>query len=186
MNEALNVIHSRRSIRRFKPQQISASELQEILDAALCAPSAMNRQQWHFTVIQNGGLLARMVETIRENLLKSGNEFAVKMASAPNYDTFYGAPTVILISGDDRAQNVDFDCATAAENIALAAESLGIGSCVITSSGFLFGSEKGHAFSEELGIPDGYRHSCTVALGYKDGDSPAMPARNPNVLNFVR
>jgi len=127
-----------------------------------------------------------MVATIKENILQSGIDFLANMVNNPGYHTFYHAPTVIMISADQNAQLAPIDCGAAAQNITLAAESLGIGSCLMTSPGFLFASEKGNAFKKELGIPEGYNHVCTVALGYKAGESPAAPPRNREVINYVK
>jgi nitroreductase len=186
MNETIKVINSRRSIRRYKAEQIKDTELQEILNSALYAPNAVNQQKWHFTVIQNKDMLSRMVGIIKENIINSQNEFLSKRASDPGYNTFYNAPTVIMISGDEKAMQIQIDCGLAAENIALAAESLNIGSCIITSSGFLFMSQKGMDLKKELGIPEGYNHICTIALGYKDSENPASPPRNRDVINYIK
>lgn len=186
MNETLRVISTRRSIRKYKEEQIKDTELQEILNSALYAPNAVNQQKWHFTVIQNKDMLGRMVNIIKENIISSQNEFLSKRASEPGYSTFYNAPTVILISGDEKAMQIQIDCGLAAENIVLSAESLNIGSCIIASSGFLFMSQKGIDLKKELGIPDGYNHICTIALGYKDGENPATPPRNKEVINYIK
>ena len=186
MNETLEVIMGRRSVRQYRPEQVTEEELQQILDAALHAPTARNQQKWHFTVVQDRGMLARMVGIIRQNVMDSGIDFFIERASDPDYNTFYGAPTAILISGDDGAPLVKIDCAAAAENIALAAESLGIGSCVMASPGFLFASGEGNELRGELGIPRGYSHVCTVALGYMDGEKPPAPPRDRDVINYVR
>lgn len=186
MNETLQVIKSRRSIRNYKADQITEAELQAILESAIYAPSAMNQQKWHFTVIQNEELLDRMVSTIKEKIVNSGNEVMAKRASDPNYHTFYHAPTVILISAAEKAPWIHLDCGLAAQNITLAAEALNIGSCIIASSSLLFASEKANEFIAELGIPEGYNHVCTVALGYINGDHPAAPPRNTDVVNYVK
>jgi nitroreductase len=186
MNEALRVIKNRRSIRQYKEEQISDAQLQEILDAALLAPNAMNMQVWHFTVIQDRGLLERIVGIVKGNLLNSGIEFLAKRASTPGYNTFYSAPTVIMISGSEKAPFIQVDCGAAAQNIALAAESLDIGSCVMTSPAFLFASPEGNDLKEELGIPDGYVHVCTVALGYKGSEHPLAPPRKQDVVNYLK
>jgi nitroreductase len=186
MNEVLKAISNRRSIRQYAEKQIGDAELEEIMDAALLAPNAMNMQAWHFTVIQDGDILERMVGITRENLLNSGIEFLAQRASAPGYHTFYHAPTVIMISGNQKAPFIQIDCGAAALNIALAAESLGIGSCLMTSPAFLFASPQEEEFREELGIPEGYNHVCTVALGYEVGEHPAAPPRNKDVINYVR
>ena len=186
MNATLQVIHHRRSIRKYKSEQIAEDELQAILDAAIMAPSATNQQKWHYTVIQNRPLLETMVQVIKQNILNANFGYLAERAAAPEYDTFYHAPTVILISAQDQARFVQLDCGAAAQNICLAAEALGIGSVIIASSAFLFESEKGNALKRELGVPDGYAHICCVALGYPAAEYPAAPARNRNVINYVR
>ena len=186
MNETMRVIMERRSIRKYKSQQVADSELQQILDAALYAPNAMNQQKWHFTVIQNKDMLDKMVDIIKENIINSGNEFFIKRVSTPGYHTFYNAPAVVFITADESAQWVEIDCGLAAENITLAATALNIGTCVITSAGLLFASEKGNALRKELGIPEGYKFVCSVALGYKDCENPAAPPRNKEVINYVK
>ena len=75
MNETINTIKNRRSIRKFKEEQITDSELQEILDCALHAPNAGNQQEWHFTVIQNKDVLERMERILKENMMNSGVDF---------------------------------------------------------------------------------------------------------------
>ncbi len=78
-----------------------------------------------------------------------------------------------------------FDCAAAAENIMIAAESLGLGSHVMTMTEQIFKSEKGKELKNELGVPEGYEHICIVALGYKDEVPPAKPRRE-DVINYIK
>ncbi len=185
MNETIKVIKGRRSIRKYKEKQIEDSDIQTILDCAIHAPSAMNQQKWHFTVIQNRAMLNRMVDIIKENIMNSGIEFLIGKASEADYNTFYRAPTVVLVTGDENARLIELDCGGTAENIALAARSLNIGSCVMTSSGFLFASEKGNQLKKELGIPKGYKHVCAVSLGYQD-EEPAAPPKDKGVINYIK
>jgi len=185
MSETIRVIKSRRSIRKFKSEQIRDSELQEILECALFAPNARNQQKWHFTVIQNKNVLNRMINILKENMLNSGVEFLAERAKDPNFNPFGGAPTLILITGDKTARFVEIDCAAAAENILIAAESLGLGSHIMTSTELLFASEKGKKLKQELGVPEGYEHICTIALGYKDEVPPAKPRRN-DVIKYIK
>jgi nitroreductase len=56
LNQTLTVIMNRRSVRTYKPAQISDTELQTIMEAAINAPNGMNQQKWHFTVIQDKGM----------------------------------------------------------------------------------------------------------------------------------
>jgi Nitroreductase len=186
MNETLQVIHSRRSIRAYKAEQISAAELQQIMDAAIMAPSAANLQKWHFTVIQNQDLLDRMVGDIVEAFKKTGNKPLIARVSDPAYHTFYHAPTVVIVSGEADYPYAPNDCAAAAENILLAAESLNIGSCWIASVLSLFTSDQGDKHKKELGIPDDYKPICSIALGYKAEENPAIPPREKGVIHYIR
>jgi nitroreductase len=186
MNETIKVIMGRRSIRQYQEKQIGDKEIEAIMEAAIHAPSAMNAQRWYFAVVQNKVLLDRMVDIIKENVMSSGPEMMKQRVSDPKYHTFYHAPTVVMIFADEKHRFGPVDCALAAENIALAAESLGIGSCVMTSPGLLFASEKGNALKKELGVPEGYNFVCAVALGYMSGAKPATPPRNRDVIRYIR
>ncbi|MCS7119656.1 MAG: nitroreductase family protein [Candidatus Bathyarchaeota archaeon] len=185
MNETIRAIKSRRSIRRFRTEQIPDKILDEILECAIHAPNARNQQKWHFTVIQNRSILAQMIDILRGNMLNSGVEFLVDRAKDPSFNPFGCAPTVILITADKSARFVEFDCAAAAENIMISAESLGLGSHVMAITELIFASEKGQRLKRELGIPEGYEHICTISLGYKDENPPPKPRRR-DVINYVK
>jgi nitroreductase len=186
MNEAIKTILKRRSVRQFRKDQIKDSDLKEILNAAIHAPSAQNLQKWHFTVVQDKAMLDRMVEITKTNMRDSKIPFFQERISSPDYNTYYHAPTVILISGDEKHKFIDLDCGLAAQNILLAAESLGISSVIMTSSELLFASKNPAGIKKELGIPEGYRHICVIALGYREGAIPAIPDKNRNVINYIK
>ncbi len=88
MNETLKTIHHRRSIRSYKPEQIRDEELKIILDAGCMAPSAMDQQSWHFTVLQNPEILNRLVETAKKALGRDDS-----------FSPLYGAPSMVLVFG---------------------------------------------------------------------------------------
>ncbi len=185
MNETIKTIKNRRSIRQYKAEQIGDAEIQAIMEAAIHAPSAMNQQKWHFTVIQNPATLAKMAEGVRQSMLKSGVEFLAERAKSTDFNVFYNAPTVVLVTADEKAHFTEFDCGAAAENIAVAAESLNIGSCVIGLSSFLFESDEASEIKKELGIPEGYKFIITIALGSKDANPP-VPPKNKDVINYIK
>lgn len=186
MNETLKAISNRRSTRSYTAEQISNTELNDILDAAIAAPMAVNVPKWHFTVVQDKYMLDRMVGDIIEAVKNSGNKFLIDAVSRPNHHTFYHAPTVIIISGDGGFPYSQYDCSAATENILIAAESLNIGSCWIASFLPLFASEKGEEYKQVLGIPEGYNPICSVALGYKTADNAPASLRKKDVINFVK
>ena len=186
MNETLKTIKNRRAIRQYHSDQLPDLALQEILTAALLAPSAMNKQSWHFTVIQNQTVLNELANTIIENIVSLNNKSLIKMVSAPHYHPFYKAPTLILISGDSSNDFIQIEAGAAAQNMALSAESLAIGSCIMTISSYLFIGDKTEELKDYLGIPKGYKPICCVALGYKAGAIPTVPPRNTEVINFIK
>lgn len=185
MNETLKVISSRRSIRSYKEEQISDIELQEILDAAQQAPIAVNGKK-HFAVIQDKELLDKMVIDIKYAVKNSGNKFLIDVVSRPNHHTFYHAPTVIIVSGENGYPFSSLDCSATAENILIAAESLNIGSCWIGTFLPLFASEKAAEYKEKLGIPDGFNPICSIALGYKAIENQFSAPRKNNIITFVK
>jgi nitroreductase len=185
MNETLRVIQSRRSIRKYKAEPITEAELQAILQAAIYAPSARNQQGWHFTVIRDPATMSRLKDTLKENMLSSGIEFFVERAREPGFVAFHDAPMLIIISADERAGFSPIDCGAAAENIALAAESLNIGTCLMTSSRLLFAADADGELKKALGIPEGYQHVCALTLGYKDCDQPTSAPRREDLVNYI-
>ncbi len=181
--QGLKIIEERRSIRSYEETQISDEELQTILRIAVTSPSAHNKQLYHFSVVQNGELLDEMAEAIRQVML-AGTEEQIAKASKPGYSPLYHAPTIIFISGDLKSGfNVQSDCGIAAGLIMAAASEMGVASCMIGSSVFMFRGENGADLQKRLGIPEGYQAIGAVALGYLKGEKPAEPAhKNPEEL----
>lgn len=180
MNEVLQNIFDRRSVRAFRPEQIKEEELKLILDAALAAPTAINRQARHFTVVQDAALLDRVVEINAKGAAAAG--IPPRKGDGHN---FYHAPTGIFLSHDPKDENKGFNSGIAAQNILLAARSLNIGSVFLGSLGFLFTTEEAGEMRKALCIPDSYEFQCAVALGYPSDGWPEEKEHN-NVVSFVR
>lgn len=186
INETLKTIKQRRSIRSFKDEQITEEELQVVLEAGLYAPNAGD-QAWHFTVIQNREMLDRLNNAAKEAVKKMGIEGLKEIASDDKYNCIYGAPTLIIISGCEQSPvPLEADCAAATENLLLAAESIGIGSCWIYFVIFAFDSPWGAELRKEFGIPEGYRPYYSAAIGYKKEAPADAPERKPNVITYLR
>jgi nitroreductase len=184
-NETLKVIRNRRSIRKYTAEQISDEEVKAIVEAAIYAPTGMNLQGWHFSVVQKPALIAKIRKTMKENILNSGVPGMVERAKAPDFAAFHNAPTILFLSADEKSGVAQIDCGMAAENICLAAESLNIGSCIMTSSAILFVNDAAGELAHEIGFPAGYKHMCAVTLGYK-AEHPTAPERKSGVVNYVK
>jgi nitroreductase len=149
MNQVLETIKSRRSIRQFKPNQLKEADLAAILEAGCYAPSAMNGQSWHFTVVRNQELLDRMSVQVRELIKDIDSPRIKERLKDPNWQAFYRAPAMVVVSGQREAKFHQTDCAAATQNMLLAAASLGIGSCWIGIIAQLLDSPAGEKFARE-------------------------------------
>lgn len=195
MNETMQTILHRRAIRRFDPRQIDEEFLQQILQAGLYAPSAGGKQGVIFAVCQDKEVNERLGKIKRAN----SNPH---MATAKNYvsreqpsiaddpkliNTFYDAPTVItMFAPKNFLFSVD-DCAVAAENMMLAADSLGIGSCYIGQGWTAFADNYGQEILRKWEIRTDYYAVMQLLLGYPKADDkhPVAKARkNDRILRF--
>ena len=185
MNEIINTILSRRSVRSYSDKQIKNEELELILKAGLFAPSAHNQQSWHFTVIQDKAVIDNLSEASKEAMLKLNDEH-LKKYTDKNFHLFYNAPTVIVVSGEKAALAPRVDCSAAIQNMLVAAESLNIGTCWIGLVTPLFQSERAAEFAKLYSIPEGYELFYAVTVGYKaEENQPAAPRRE-NTVNFLK
>lgn len=172
MNKVLEVIKSRRSVRAYTEQQVSAEDLELILDAAAHAPSGMNYQTWHFTAIQDAALLEELNEKIKGAFAKSDEPRLQERGHSQTYCCYYHAPTLVIVSNEPTQWWASMDCACALQNIFLAAKSLGIGSCWINQLGQTCDEPEVRAFLTKLGIPENHRVYGCAALGYAPSDIP--------------
>ena len=188
MNDILKAIYERRTVRDFKPDKISDEELSEILEAGHQAPSAWNRQPWHFTVVQKKSLLDRIVEVARDALHSEFPDQVEEMPwlVAPGFHYFYNAPTVIFISGLMSNENVFGDCAIALMNMVYAAQSLGIQSCVVITALSAFATEAGPGFIKDMEIPEGFKPLYSLVLGHTSKPLPPAAPRKEDFVNYIR
>ena len=186
MNETLKVIRERRTTRKFKAEQIKDTELQAIIEAGLYAPSAHNQQSWNFTVIQNKELIAELNINAKEAAKNFPDITIQKMGNNERFNVFYGAPTVIIVSGQNSAIMPQVDCAAATENMFIAAEALEIGGCWNGIVGLLFNGPKGEEYKKKLNIPEGYSPYYAAVFGYKEVKTTNAPARKENVVQYIK
>ena len=184
MPDIFETIMHRRSIRRFEPKQIEETALQQILQAGLYAPCAGGRQGVIFAVCQDKEVNERLGKIKRANSnprMATAASFVSReqpsIADDPKLtNAFYDAPTVItLFAPKNFLFSVD-DCAVAAENMMLAADALGIGSCYIGQGRTAFAAPYGQAILRQWSIPTDHYAVMQLLLGYaKDGDKHPAP-----------
>jgi nitroreductase len=177
MNEVMHVIKARRSIRSYQPQQIKNEELKTILEAGVFAPSSQNTQPWFFSVCQNPALIEKVNDWIIDeaNYVKD-NPKAREIAATRNASLFRKAPTLIIVSGDRSNPLVVENCSCAAQNMMLAAESIGLGTCWISYVAFLANREVNlPKYRAELRIPAGYAPLFGITVGYESAGTREPP-----------
>lgn len=186
MNQTLEVIKRRQSVRKFKKEQVENEKIEAIIEAGSYAPSAHGAQSWHFSVIQDQELLAEMNIKIKEIAKESPVEAIRNMANSKTLNIFYNAPTVVLISGDDSKLMPEMGCILASQNILLAAESLEIGGCWNGFIGNLFEGEEAEAYKKILKVPEGYTPYHGILLGYPESTPKEPKARKEDILSYIR
>ena len=165
MNETLTTLNTRRSIRRYRPEQVRPETLDAILEAGTYAPSAMGKQSAVMAVVQDPETIALLS---RLNAEIQGN---------PGTDPFYGAPTVVVVLGDGEKLNWLQDGSLVMGNLMTAAAALGLGSCWINRAMELFDRPEGKELLKKWGLPETYRGVGNCILGYVEGDLPAPKPR---------
>lgn len=186
MNEVIQNILNRRSVRLYKEGQVKEDDLDLILKAGYNAPSGCNMQPWHFTVIQDKGLINTLSIESKKEFANSEVEMFRKMAENPEYNIFYKAPTIIVVSGEKTAHTALIDCSAATQNMLLAAESIGVGTCWIGLVTYLFKSKRAKEFINLLEIPKNYEPFYALTLGYKKYEDAKPPKRRENIINYLR
>lgn len=175
MNEIIKAIADRRSHRAYSPAPIAEEKLNQVLEAGLRSPSAMNKQPWHISVVKNRQLLKDVNEAARETLLTLPEAQRSRRFLDPDYDRFYGAPAVRFISQPEDPFS-GIDAGIIVYGMALAAHSLGLGSVVLGLPRLAFLGDKAQGLKRALGFPEGHQFAIALALGettdFKEGGVP--------------
>ena len=185
-NPALDNIYDRRSVRSYRDDRVPNEIIGEIMRAGTFAPTAMNQQPWRFVVIRNREMIKRYAQRAKklwaeQNRGSTDPRVAslARVVARPDVDIFYGAPVLILVFAVPDAYHGEIDCALAAQNMMLAARSMGIGSCWI---GLAMPLGSDGQFLDEIGVPAGYRLVAPLIFGYPAREGARAPPRNNDVV----
>ncbi len=145
--DALETIFTRRSIRRYTGEPVTADELKTILEAGMNAPSANNRQPWHFVVVDAREKLNAIMEV---------HPYSRMLAEAP---------LAIVVCGDTTVSDRFWqqDCAAATENLLLAARALGLGTVWL---GVYPDEQRAKGVAALFGVPETVKPMCIIAVGH--------------------
>ncbi|MDR3303937.1 MAG: nitroreductase [Treponema sp.] len=169
MGNTLEALKQRRSIRKYKPEQIKAAELDAVLEAGTWAASGMGAQSAVMVVVQDKETIGK-IEKLNAQVL-----------SKPDARPFYGAPTVVTVFVDKKAVTPLQDGSLVMGNLLTAASAVGLGSCWIARAREAFESAEGKALRKEWGLSDDYDAVAHCILGYAD----ETPAPKPRKSGYI-
>lgn len=172
MNEVTKVLCERRSIRKFKNDQIPRDVLDEILKCGTFAPSGKNMQSAKIVVVQNKELIGEIA--------KVNGSFVNK----PGLNPFYDAPTLIIVFADKFVSTYIEDGSAVISNIINAAFSLDVDSCWVHRAKETFLTEFGKELMKKWGLGDNYVGVGNVVLGYRDMILPPASPRKEDYIIF--
>ena len=173
MNETMQNILTRRSIRQYKPDPVPRELIDQVVLAGTYAPTARG--------MQSPIILAITDKEIRDRLARANAEFTDKEGEDP----FHGAPVVLVVLADKSKPNHVYDGSLVMANLMLAAHALGLGSCWINRARETFELEEGKRILADLGIQGDYEGIGYCALGYVAKEpGPAAP-RKADYVRYV-
>jgi nitroreductase len=149
-NPTLETIFSRKSVRTYTDQPVSVEDLMVLVKAGMAAPTGMNRQPWEFFIIQDKALMASLADKIPYARM-------LKEAQA----------AIVVIGNPEKSIYWYLDCSAAAQNILLAAESIGLGA--VWTAGYPF-EDRMEIISKAVGIPKPFLPLCLIPIGYPKGE----------------
>lgn len=172
MNETMNAILTRRSVRKYTDEMPKREELEQIIEAGLYAASGKGGQSSIILAVTDKSLRDRLMEMNR----KVGGW-------AEGFDPFYGAPAVLLVLAKKNTPFTVADGSLSMGNMMLAAHALGLGSCWINRAKEEFESEEGKEILRSLGVEGEYEGVGHCIVGYPAGNLPkAAPRKNSRVF----
>ncbi len=172
MNEVLENILTRRSVKKYKSAEVPKDLIEKIIEAGLAAPSGLNKQAPIILAVTN--------EKIRDELsrLNAGKDPFFRR------DPFYGAPVVLVVLADKSVPTYLYDGSLVMENMLLAAHSLGLGACWIHRAKETFEMPEGKAILSALGLKGEYEGIGNCIVGYADV-IPEHKPRNPGRVYYI-
>ena len=177
-NEVINNIMARRSVRQYQDKPVEHEKLAVVVRAGINAPSGMNRQPWVIRVVEDQQLIADVNAVFMQ-------ENPDQVARDPNFkNMFRNAPNLICVCTPAKGGG-ELDAGLLGENMMLAAQSLGLGTCCLGGPvRFLLANEKCKFFLDRLDIPEDYKLNYIIAIGYPDEQPKAKP-RDESKVKFI-
>lgn len=173
MADAMEVLLTRRAVRKYKAEQVPEELLEQVLKAGTYAPTAMGAQKVRIAAVQDPEDAA---EIRRLNA-------AVMNASG---DPYYGAPTIVVVFAESDNTRGSLDGSAVCMNMLNAAHAVGLAACWINRSKEVFETEEGKALLRKWGLPDDLVGVASLSLGFADGDYPEPAPRRQDYYTIIK
>lgn len=174
----IDAIMARRSVRQYKDTPVPRELLQKIAECGVNAPNAMNKQEWEVRIVDDLEFFSGVTELMREAM--------PKFIKPEDKNAFRNATAVIAIACPDDPNGMTMiNVGLMGENMCLAAQELGLGTCVMGApSFFLNTNEQAKPYLDKLGFSEGYKLRYVIGVGYPD-ETPAARPRDLSKIKFV-
>ena len=193
--ETIEAILTRRSTRRFRDQMPDRSLVEQVIECGRHAPSGSNSQTSHFIVLADKDRLKALAEIVQAEFaqMEIGPDTYISLKNSVRasqkgaYVFHYNTPVLIVVANRKGYGNAMADSACALENMMIAANALGLGSCWINQLHWLDESKAVRAFMEELGLEEDETICGSLALGFAATGEPLREAlkRTGNPVTWV-
>ena len=179
VNPVLSNIMARRSIRKYLDKPVEHEKLEAVVKCGINAPSGMNRQPWIVRVVEDQKLIADVTEVFKQ-------ENPEQVARDKDFkNMFRNAPNLICVCTPANGGG-ELDAGLLGENMMLAAQSMGLGTCCLGGPvRFLLSNEKCKFFLDRLDIPADYKLNYILAIGYPDEQPDAKP-RDASKVKYIK
>ncbi len=166
--ELMEVIRNRRAVREFTDRPVERSIMENLIEAAILAPSAMNLQPWAFAILLGRERVESHAKRAKDWLLQSLSQTTYDpsirhMIEDPKFALFHHAPALVIVLAKTAGSQAAEDCCLAAQNLMLSARNEGLGSCWI---GFARPWLDLSTTKSELKLPEHYHVVAPIVLGY--------------------
>ena len=177
MTETIKSIMDRNSCRGFSDVPLTDEQVKALVDVALAAPSARNLQPWHLSVVTDKSLIEELDKEGVAVIKADENQEYYNLIMERGGKMFYNAPCCMIISANDSVWS-QLDSGIMCQNIAIAAQSMGLGSCIVGMMARPLGGKKGDELKKRLDFPDGYKFTIGILVGN------IVKGKEPHELDF--
>ena len=174
MNEIIQSIKERRSVRKFKPEMPAKADMEQIIEAGLYAANGKGKQAVTVIAVTDKALRDKIAEDNRK--IGGWQE---------GFDPFYGAPAILIVLGDKNWSTAVYDGSLVMGNLMLAAHSLGLGSIWIHRAKEEFETDEYRQLLADLGVEGEWEGIGHCAVGYIDGQAPKAAPRKEGRVFWV-